>query len=65
MKRRDIVKKLKRLAKEHSLPYYEKEGGNHTKCYIGEAHVTLPRHKEINELTAQGIIKEAHAWFEK
>ena len=32
------------------------EGGSHSKVWIGERFVTVPRHNEINELTAKSII---------
>ncbi len=35
------------------------EGGRHTKIKIGTKVLIVPRHREINELTAQGIIEEA------
>ena len=37
-------------------PQWE-EGGNHTKVTIGPLHSTIPRHSEINEITARSIIK--------
>lgn len=33
------------------------EGANHTKITIGDRHTTVPRHSEINEMTARGILK--------
>ncbi|RFT27256.1 hypothetical protein CG405_08285, partial [Gardnerella vaginalis] len=31
--------------------------GNHSKVCIGELATTVPRHNEINELTARSIIR--------
>ena len=36
-----------------------REGANHTIYRINGTKVSIPRHKEINELTAQGILKDA------
>jgi mRNA interferase HicA len=36
-----------------------REGANHTIYRINRAMVSIPRHREINELTAQGILKDA------
>lgn len=35
------------------------EGANHEKWTNGALKTTVPRHREINELTAKGIIKLA------
>ena len=35
------------------------EGGNHTKVYYKGRRITeIPRHNEVNELTAKAIIKD-------
>lgn len=55
MKRRDLIKKLEtagyRLARDdgnHTI--YEKDGGR---------PVQVPRHREVNEITARAILKAA------
>ena len=55
MKRRDLVKKL--LAAGYKL---ERDSGDHT-IYAkpGSRSVQVPRHKELNELTAKAILKVA------
>lgn len=55
MKRRDLVKKL--LAAGYKL---ERDSGDHT-IYAkpGNRSVQVPRHKELNELTAKAILKVA------
>ena len=55
MKRKDL---LKRLGKMGDLVKV-REGANHTIYRINGTKVSIPRHKEINELTAQGILKDA------
>jgi mRNA interferase HicA len=34
------------------------EGGNHTKVSIGNRTEMVPRHNEINEMTAKAIIRQ-------
>ena len=56
MKRRDIDKKLKQAGWEIT------HGGNHdlaTHPQKPGVKISLPRHREINELTAQGILEDA------
>jgi hypothetical protein len=36
-----------------------KEGGSHSKVWLGERFVVVPRHNEINELTAKGRLRDA------
>ena len=53
MKRRDLIKMLERAGfcfKEH--------GGNHDTYKRGSDTEQIPRHKEINEITAKQIIKK-------
>ena len=52
MKRRDLIKKLEKAGfrfKEH--------GGNHDTYKRGTDTEQIPRHKEINEITAKNILK--------
>lgn len=57
MKRRDLLKQLKALAKDENATYLEVEGGGHTKVSFGGKQTVVPRHTEINELTAKAILK--------
>ncbi|MCM1122243.1 MAG: type II toxin-antitoxin system HicA family toxin [Eubacterium sp.] len=53
MKQRDLVKMLEKAGfcfKEH--------GGNHDTYKRGDDTEQIPRHKEINEITAKQIIKK-------
>lgn len=52
------MKALKKIAKAKGLELEISEGGCHTKVQIGERLTTVPRHSEINELTAKGILRE-------
>ena len=58
MKRRDLIKKLKAQAKSEGKALVEVEGARHTKVSIGDKHSVVPRHKEINEITAQAILNQ-------
>lgn len=54
MKRRDLIKKL-----ENSGWWLAREGSNHTIYTNGKQSLPIPRHKEINEITAMKILKKA------
>jgi len=54
MKKRDLEKELKRLGW-----WYLREGGSHEIWTNGEKNEPIPRHTEINEYTAKGILKKA------
>lgn len=55
MKRRDLIKALEAAGFEKA-----RDEGDHTiYCKKGYALVVVPRHREINELTARGILKAA------
>ena len=54
MKRKDLLRKLK------AAGLLFKEGGEHTRVYKGDIMITtVPRHSEINEITAKKILKDA------
>ena len=57
MKRKELEKRLNRLAKDHRATAIWTEGGSHSKVSINGIETTVPRHSEINELTAKGIIR--------
>jgi hypothetical protein len=52
------MKALKAQAKAEGLDLVEIEGAKHTKVSIGERQSTVPRHNEINEITAAAILKQ-------
>ncbi len=58
MKRRDLLKTLKAEAKARGVEMEVVEGGNHTKVIIGDVQTVVPRHNEINEITARAILKQ-------
>lgn len=54
MKKRDLEKKLKELGWSLS-----RHGSNHDVWTNGKIITEVPRHSEINENTAKGILKKA------
>ena len=53
MKQRDLIKKL-----EDAGFIFKEHGGNHDTYKRGEDTEQVPRHKEINEITAKMIMKK-------
>ena len=58
MKRRDLIQRLSVEAKRLGLNMQVTEGGGHTKVAIGDRRTVVPRHNEINEITARAILKQ-------
>jgi mRNA interferase HicA len=58
MKRRDLMKRLAEIAKQQGVELDVREGGSHTVVRIGEKVQPVPRHGEINEITAKAIIRK-------
>jgi mRNA interferase HicA len=56
--RRDLIGILRQTAKDQGVEYSEVEGGSHTKVVVGNRLTVVPRHSEVNERTAQSIIKQ-------
>ena len=54
MKNRDLIKKLNQAGFE-----MVRNGGNHDIFKKGNIEIPVPRHKEINEMTAKKILKDA------
>lgn len=52
MKKRDLEQELKMLGW-----WFKRHGGNHDIWTNGEAEEAVPRHREINEILAQSILK--------
>lgn len=59
MKRREIERRLREMG--YIMLTGAKRGGSHDKWVnkSGSYSVTVPRHSEVNEITARGIIKNA------
>ncbi len=59
MKRRDLLRRISRAATAAGVDWSEvREGKEHTIFRIGTLQISVPRHREINELTAEGILKD-------
>lgn len=53
---------LRSLAKKNDVTLEMlRQGANHELWIFNGARLTIPRHTEINELTAKGIIRTAEA----
>jgi len=51
------MKHIRRLAQARGLEVQIRQGRSHTVVRVGDRQTSVPRHKEINELTARAIIK--------
>lgn len=57
MKRTDLLKRIARLAKATNNHWIRvRQGSKHEVWYYGNRRVVIPGHREINELTAKGIL---------
>jgi mRNA interferase HicA len=57
VKRRDLERRIREIARAKGLTVEAREGAGHTVVRVGDAQTTIPRHSEINELTARGILR--------
>jgi hypothetical protein len=51
---------MARIAKRYGIPFNKDQpihGGNHDKFYVGGHSVEVPRHNDIVEYTARGILR--------
>lgn len=48
--------RLAEIAKAEGVEMRVSEGGRHTKVWIGDRCEMVPRHNEVNEITAKKII---------
>lgn len=58
VKQRDIIKTIKKHAKENGLELTISEGGNHTKIKLGDKMAPIPRHREIGKTITKEIYKQ-------
>lgn len=60
MKKTDLTKQLAELAKNKSVVFEKlREGANHEVWAFNGRRISIPRHREINEITAQAILGTA------
>jgi hypothetical protein len=60
VKRRELLAQMARIAKDHGIAFdqdHPVHGGNHDKFFVGGRPVVVPRHNEIVEYTARGILR--------
>ncbi|WP_026174438.1 hypothetical protein [Acaricomes phytoseiuli] len=65
MKRAEVLKRLRRQAKQAGLEYSEFELTNHTGIRIGGTRSTLGRHSEVDDVTARKFFDQFAAEFGK
>jgi len=60
MKRRDLIKRIAKIAADHCATWeLHREGGNHTVYRLNATKIAVPRHREIGEGLAAEIISQA------
>lgn len=57
MKRGELERQIRQIARAKGENAVFTEGGSHIHVTVGDKQITMPRHHEINELTAKGILK--------
>jgi mRNA interferase HicA len=59
VKRDELIRKISKAARRNDLKLeLVREGGKHSIYRCGSQQITVPRHREINELTATGIMAD-------
>jgi mRNA interferase HicA len=59
VKRTTLIKKIQEAARAADVEWtMERQGKQHEIWRCGATKVSVPRHREINELTAHGICKD-------
>jgi len=60
VKQRDLIGRIARMAKTADVVWVlHSQGGRHEVWLLNGRKIEIPRHREINELTAKGIIRTA------
>lgn len=60
MKKRELLTRLRAIATSADLVLdFVREGANHEIWRIGNERIVIPRHREVNERTADGILRRA------
>ncbi|MCP3820094.1 hypothetical protein NLX86_18935 [Streptomyces sp. A3M-1-3] len=58
MKHRDLIKKIRDAAKAKGIPFEMlRQKGSHQMWVCGSIRVVIPKHSEVNEITAENIYK--------
>lgn len=60
MKKRELLRRVRAIATSADLALeFVREGANHEIWRIGSERIVIPRHREVNERTAEGILRRA------
>lgn len=58
MKHRDLIKKIREAAKAQDVSFEkQRQKGSHEVWRCGSTPVVIPKHNEVNEITAENICK--------
>jgi hypothetical protein len=60
VKRRELLNQMAKIAKSYGIEFnkdHPVRGGRHDKFFVGGHSVEVPRHTEIAEFTARGILR--------
>jgi hypothetical protein len=59
MKRTELIGKIRKEARKAKVEWeLVRQGARHEIWRLGDLQVSIPRHREVNELTAQGILRD-------
>lgn len=59
MKRDELIRKIRKAASKEGVTFdLEREGAKHSIFRCGSQQVSIPRHREINEITARSIMAD-------
>jgi mRNA interferase HicA len=62
VKRRDLLGRIAKAAAEAGVEFgLVREGGQHSVYRCGALRLTVPRHTEVNEITARSIMRHLEA----
>ena len=57
MKRIDLLRKIRRKARESGISITESEGGSHTKLTVGKTFFIIGRHRELKPWETREILQ--------
>jgi hypothetical protein len=62
MRRRELLRRIGERARSRQVPWaLMRQGADHEVWRCGEVQVTIPRHAEVNEVTAVAICRALEA----
>ncbi|MGH3313095.1 MAG: type II toxin-antitoxin system HicA family toxin [Streptomyces sp.] len=64
MKHRDLIAKIRKAARLHGVSFEKiRQRGSHEMWRCGTTQVVIPKHNEVNEITAESVCKTLEAEF--